>query len=182
MLWRFQSEINSRETGISIPRRDTVLSVLKNIGHVLWNLQTVVLCFALTGVYYQVPVMCFINLYSPGLSRGLGEIRKHHNYVIMKAMASQITSLTIVYSSVYLAQIKENINAPRHWAFVRGIHRWPVNSPHRGPVTRKMLPFYDVIMTGLVKLILIDMGNVDLYQILTKHRVCRVCIFMKWSL
>ena len=41
----------------------------------------------------------------------------------------------------------------RHWwkssaslAFVRGINRWPVNSPHKGPVTRKMLPFDDVIM------------------------------------
>ena len=31
-------------------------------------------------------------------------------------------------------------------AFVRGIHRWPVNAPHRGPVTRKMVPFDDVIM------------------------------------
>ena len=31
-------------------------------------------------------------------------------------------------------------------AFVRGIHRWPVNSPHNGPVTRKMFPFDDVIM------------------------------------
>ena len=30
-------------------------------------------------------------------------------------------------------------------AFVRGIHRWPVNSPHKGPVTRKMFPFDDVI-------------------------------------
>ena len=30
--------------------------------------------------------------------------------------------------------------------FVWGIHRWPVNSPHKGPVTRKMLPFDDVIM------------------------------------
>ena len=33
-------------------------------------------------------------------------------------------------------------------AFVRGIHRGPVNSPHKGPVTRKMLPFDDVIMYG----------------------------------
>ena len=32
-------------------------------------------------------------------------------------------------------------------AFVRGIHRWPVNSPHKGPVTRKMFPFEDVIMS-----------------------------------
>ena len=30
--------------------------------------------------------------------------------------------------------------------FVRGIHRWPVNSPHKGPVTRKMFPFDDVII------------------------------------
>ena len=31
-------------------------------------------------------------------------------------------------------------------AFVRGFHRWPVNSPHKGPVTRKMVPFNDVTM------------------------------------
>ena len=31
-------------------------------------------------------------------------------------------------------------------AFVRGIHRWPVNSQHKWPVTRKMFPFDDVIM------------------------------------
>ena len=29
---------------------------------------------------------------------------------------------------------------------VRGIHQWPVNSPHKGPVTRKLFPFDDVIM------------------------------------
>ena len=32
-------------------------------------------------------------------------------------------------------------------AFVRRIHRWTVNSPHKGPVTRKMLPFDNVIIT-----------------------------------
>ena len=31
-------------------------------------------------------------------------------------------------------------------AFVRRIHRWSVNSPHKGPVTRKMFPFDDIIM------------------------------------
>ena len=36
----------------------------------------------------------------------------YYNAVIMSAMASQITSLTIVYSTV---QIKENTKAPRHW-------------------------------------------------------------------
>ena len=36
---------------------------------------------------------------------------------------------------------------PASLAFVRGIHGWPVNSPHKGPVTRKMFPFDDVIMS-----------------------------------
>ena len=31
-------------------------------------------------------------------------------------------------------------------AFVRGIHRWSVNSPHKTPVLRKIFPFDDVIM------------------------------------
>ena len=31
-------------------------------------------------------------------------------------------------------------------AFVWGIHRWPVNSPHKWPVTQKMFPSDDVIM------------------------------------
>ena len=39
----------------------------------------------------------------------------HYIDVIMTTMASQITSLTVVYSIVYQAQIKENIKAPRHW-------------------------------------------------------------------
>ena len=30
--------------------------------------------------------------------------------------------------------------------FVRGIHRWPVDSLYKGPITRKMFPFDDVIM------------------------------------
>ena len=34
-------------------------------------------------------------------------------------------------------------------AFVRGIHRWPVDSPHKGPVTRKMFPFDNVILVLL---------------------------------
>ena len=39
---------------------------------------------------------------------------KHYSDVIMDAMASQNTSLTIIYSTVY-SQIKENTKAPRHW-------------------------------------------------------------------
>ena len=35
-------------------------------------------------------------------------------------------------------------------AFVRGIHRWPVKSPHKRPVTRKIIPFDDVIMNHTI--------------------------------
>ena len=38
-----------------------------------------------------------------------------------------------------------DIKGPRYWPFVRGIHRWPVDSPHTGPVTRKIFTFFDII-------------------------------------
>ena len=56
----------------------------------------------------------------------------------MTAIASQITSLTIVYSTVYLGTDQRKHQSSASLAFVRGIHRWPVNFPHKGPVTRKL--------------------------------------------
>ena len=70
----------------------------------------------------------------------------HYNDVIMTTMASQIRSLAVVYSIVYSDADQKKYQSSESLAFVRGIHRWPVNSPHKGPVTRKMFPFDDVIM------------------------------------
>ena len=64
----------------------------------------------------------------------------------MGAMASQINSLTIVYSTVYSGADQRKHQSSASLAFVQGIHRGPVNSPHKWPVTRKMFPFDDVIM------------------------------------
>ena len=64
----------------------------------------------------------------------------------MSKLASQITSLTIVYSTVYSGPDQTKHQSSASLAFVRGIHRGPVNSPHKWPVTRKMFPFDDVIM------------------------------------
>ena len=64
----------------------------------------------------------------------------------MSTMASQITSLTIVYSIVYSGVNQRKHQSSALLAFVREIHRWPVNSPHKGPVKRKLFPFDDVIM------------------------------------
>ena len=63
----------------------------------------------------------------------------------MSAMASQITSHTTVYSTIYSGEDQRKYQTSASVAFVRGIHRWPVNSPQKGPVTRKMFPFDDVI-------------------------------------
>ena len=65
----------------------------------------------------------------------------HYNDVITGANASQITSLTIVYSTLYsgIDQWKHQSSA------VRGIHRWAGNSPHKWQ-TQKVFPFDDVIV------------------------------------
>ena len=74
-------------------------------------------------------------------------ITAHYNDVIMSAIVSQITSLTIVYSTVYTGADERKRQSSASLAFVWGIQRWTVNSSHKWPATRKMFPFDDVIMT-----------------------------------
>ena len=104
-----------------------------------------------------------------GCVTDLSDDSSNANHVILKDLGKtlrwrhnerQITSLTIVYSIVYsdADQRKHQSSAPL--AFVRGIHRGPVNSPHKWPVTRKMFPFDDVIM-------------IDLYQTTRKRNTTR---------
>ena len=57
------------------------------------------------------------------------------------------TSLTIVNSTVYSGTNQRKHQSSASLAFVWGIHRWSVNSPHEGPVMRKRFPFDDVIMS-----------------------------------
>ena len=67
-------------------------------------------------------------------------------------MAFKITSLTIVYSTIYSSADQRKYQSSASLAFMRGIHRSPVNSPHKGQVTRKMFTFDDVIVdtSGLI--------------------------------
>ena len=74
----------------------------------------------------------------------------HYDDIIMGTIASQITSLTIVYSIVYSGADQSKHQSSASLAFVWGIHRGPVNSPHKWPVTRKMFPFDDVIMLNSI--------------------------------
>ena len=79
----------------------------------------------------------------------------------MNAMTSQITSLlTFVYSSVYSTRRSKKYQSSTSLVFVRGIHREPVNSPHKGPVTRKTFSF-DYVIT--------DLGAKHYFQSLFPH-------------
>ena len=64
----------------------------------------------------------------------------------MGAMASQITNVSIVCSTACSGSDQLRYQSSATLAFMRIIHRWPVDSHHKGPVTRKMFPFDDVIM------------------------------------
>ena len=73
----------------------------------------------------------------------------HHDDVIMGTMASPITSLTIVYSTIYSGADQNKYQSSASLAFVWGIHQGPVNSTYKWPVTRKMFPFDYVIMNNV---------------------------------
>ena len=80
--------------------------------------------------------------------------RYHYCDVIMGAVASRITSLTILYSTVYSDADQRKHQSSASLAYVRGIHRGPVNSPRKRPVTRKMFPFDDVIMSKFCRILI----------------------------
>ena len=70
----------------------------------------------------------------------------HYSDITMSTMASQITGVVIVYSTDCWGTDQRKHQSSASLDFVRGIHRWPVNSPHKGPVTWKIFPLDDIIM------------------------------------
>ena len=72
---------------------------------------------------------------------------EHYSDVIMSAMESKITGVSIVCSIVCSGVDQRKHQNSASLAFVMGMHRWPLVSPHKGPVTRKMFP-HDDVTTG----------------------------------
>ena len=66
---------------------------------------------------------------------------------VMSTMASQITGFSIVYSTICSGTDQRKPQSSASLAFASRNHRWPVDSSHKGPVTRKMFPFDDVTIT-----------------------------------
>ena len=74
----------------------------------------------------------------------------------MGAMAPQVNSASSVYSTACLGVDQRKHQSSALLAFVMGIRRPPVNSSHKGLVTREMFPFDDVIMAYSKSLISLD--------------------------
>ena len=66
----------------------------------------------------------------------------HYDDVIVGSVASQITSFTSVYSAVYSGVDQRKHQSSESLAFVRGIHRGSVNSPHKGPVSAENISIW----------------------------------------
>ena len=102
--------------------------------------------FAIRMLRTHRSLFALVNLWKPWRQNHVSQ----YSDVMMGAMASQITSVSIVYSTVCSGSDQRKHQRSASLAFVRGIHRWPVNSFHKGPVTWKMFPFDDVIMILLI--------------------------------
>ena len=121
---------------------------------------------SIVGIAQQIGVLRLVDIYWKSITRKSRLISRiycvqvsidsradtpslHYNDVMMSAIASRITSLTIVYSTVCSRRRSKKTSKIRVTGLCEGIHRWPVNSPHKGTVTRKMFPFEDVIVKRL---------------------------------
>ena len=88
----------------------------------------------------------------------------HYSDLIMAVMASQITSLTIVYLTVYSGPDQRKHQSSMSLALVLGIHQWPVNSLHKWPVMREMFPFDNVIMLNIMMCIIHEMHCISIIR------------------
>ena len=93
----------------------------------------------------------------------------HYNDTIMGAMPSQMTNLTIVYSTVYSDADQRKHQSAASLAFVRGIHRGLVNSQHKWPVTWKCLHLMTSSCTNSLGWTLFDTGTHDGFFLSCNH-------------
>ena len=103
-------------------------------------------CYMSMGIWMREHTSLFIQ---KALSYSLIFVTQY-NDVIMGVIASQIISLRIIYSNIYSGTAHRKHQSSLSLASVMGIHRWPMNFLHKGPVTRKMFPFDDIFVTDLM--------------------------------
>ena len=94
----------------------------------------------------------------------LWSLLSHYSDGKMSVMASPSPASRLFAQPFVQAQIKENIKFPRH--------PWPVDSPHKRPVTRKMLPLDDVIMGRFASWQSLSTGPLSDLRCFVRRRNC----------
>ena len=98
-------------------------------------------------------------------------VLKYYSDIIMSAMASQITGVSIVCSIVCSDADQRKHQSSTSLAFVMGILQWPMDSPHKKPVAQKMFLFVDVIMKMITKIGVVFWVVVSQYRIICSKRI-----------
>ena len=101
----------------------------------------------------------------------------HYNDFIMSTVVSQITSLTIVYSIVYPRRRSKKTSKLRVTCLCEG--NSPVNSRHKWPVTREMLPLDDVIMSIISHMVSL-FGPLQHRRVVKQHRLYTMVRIQFW--
>ena len=121
------------------------IDCINNITHALWRIESL---YSVDNCW-DVTTVSVLKRRVYGCLFNAQNLETHYSDVIIFAMASQITSLTIVYSIVYSDADQRKYQNSASLVFAWGIHRGPVNSQYKWPVTRRMFPIHDVIMACL---------------------------------
>ena len=91
--------------------------------------------------------MC-VSFWLSGFTKDRAVMVSHYSDVTMSTMASEFSAVLISLLGRLFKQ--RNHQSSASLAFMRAIHRRPVDSPHKGPVMWKMFPFDGVIMNFIV--------------------------------
>ena len=95
-------------------------------------------CHQYTGLFNPLFLNVYLDLRTGNISSWNPEhMWQHDSDAIMRAMSSRLTDVSVVCSNVCSSADQRKHQSSASQAFVIGNHRWPVGSPHRGPVTRK---------------------------------------------
>ena len=160
----YRKQCQGKENSIAVIGRQNTVTGYKITTHNISILELVPTKYTLNTIqllrWYLSPVQILLKILSDRIIFVFSWYREafpkfngllhlqilYNNDVIMGAVMYQITSFTIVYSTIDSDADQRKHQSSASLAFVRGIHRGPVNSPHKWPVTRKMFAFDDVIM------------------------------------
>ena len=113
---------------------------------------------------YSLSVNC--SYHNKYISIFMSPIMDQYSDVIISTIKS--TASRLFPQSFAQAQIKENIKAPRHWPlWGESTGDRHMDTPHKGPVTRKMFPFDDIIMTICCSSSLFKCHQQNIYTIYT---------------